>query len=102
MRIGTDYSITTAWIFECVRVNRHGGEADAEELHRIHRASMTDYLIEALGESPEEYAREQHLAWMREARAQTVTVDDQIIGSIDVAWTTDALYIVRMEMDPEF
>lgn len=77
-------------------------EADAEDLFRIHRASMTDYLIEALGEWSEEFAREQHLAWMREGRAQTVRVDDQIIGSIDVAWTTDALYIVRMEMDPQF
>lgn len=77
-------------------------DTDTEELFRIHRASMTDYLIEALGEWPEQRAREHHLAWMQEGRTQAVIVDGQIIGSIDVAWTTEALHLVRMEMDPRF
>lgn len=63
---------------------------------------MTDYLIEALGEWPKEYAQQQHLAWMHQGRTHTVTVDDQIIGSTDDAWNTDALHVVRMEIDPRF
>lgn len=63
---------------------------------------MTDYLVEALGAWPEGHALEQHLVWLREGHAQAVIVDSQIVGSIDVVWTAEALYFVRMEMAPEF
>lgn len=81
---------------------RPATEADTDELFRIHRASMTDYVVEALGEWPENFARQQHGAWLGEGRAQAVIADGQIVGSIDVAWTVDALHVVRMEMDPDF
>lgn len=72
---------------------------DSEELFRIHRESMTQYLEQAFEGWTEERAREHHRRWMTSGTTQVI-VAEQITGSLEVVSRDGALWIVRIEIDP--
>jgi ribosomal protein S18 acetylase RimI-like enzyme len=75
---------------------------DSEELFRIHRESMTEYLEQAFEGWTEERAREHHQRWMTSGTTQVILVDEQIGGSLEVVPRDGELWIVRIEIDPRF
>src|ERR1022692_3166013 len=75
---------------------------DADALFRIHRASMGEYLAQALGPWTDDFAREQHNMWLRAGRAQVVMVGDQIAGAVDIEWRPEMARLNRIEITPPF
>jgi hypothetical protein len=75
---------------------------DADALFRIHRASMGEYLTQALGPWTDDFAREQHNMWLRAGRAQVVMVGDQIAGAVDIEWRPEMARLNRIEIAPQF
>lgn len=75
---------------------------DAEELFRIHRASMTTYLEEAFDGWTEDLARRNHQEWMAGGRGEVILVEGRVVGSLEVGVRGGDLWIERIEIDPLF
>lgn len=79
---------------------RPASAADSEELFRIHRESMTPYLRAAFEQWSDVADREQHDEWMRQGRAQVITVGDRIAGCLDAVRKDGVMWLLRIELDP--
>lgn len=80
---------------------RRATSSDSEELFRIHGQAMGRYLTEAYPDWSEAADREHHEKWMQDGRAQVILVGDRIAGSYEVVRHEDALWLRRIELDPQ-
>jgi ribosomal protein S18 acetylase RimI-like enzyme len=84
--------------YELIEAN----ELIANELFRIHREAMTEYLEIAIPDWTEDAARANFDKWMDDGRAQAVVVRSKIAGCLDVERKDDAIWLNRIELSPTF
>jgi ribosomal protein S18 acetylase RimI-like enzyme len=94
-----------SFIYKSVLMNltRRTAQAHDEDfLYALHKATMHDYVMETWGVWDELWQRERYRQNFQPQRLRVIQLDGQDIGMLHLQERTEELFLVNLEILPEF